>query len=134
MCHFAVFPTRSWVAVSVAQCSGVVVVGNDVEPLSSRAGVQLPGWVEVNHSQFAKTSGRERVCICLQNKQVQMKPRGCHRPLPESSVTIIKKKSYQPAGKQRLGPCTFSFKKPLKSLVLLQKQEKNQIFWMNRLE
>ena len=98
MCHFAVFPTRSWVAVSVAQCPGVVVVGNDVEPLSSRAGVQLPGWVEVNHSQFAKTSGRERVCICLQNKQVQMKPRGCHRPFPESSVTIKKKKSNQPAG------------------------------------
>lgn len=106
------FPTRSWVAVSVAQCPGVVVVGNDVEPLSSRAGVQLPGWVEVNHSQFAKTSGRERVCICLQNKQVQMKPRGCHRPFPESSVTIKKKKATNLLVSNAWGPAPF----PSKSL------------------
>lgn len=60
MCHFAVFPTRSCIAVSVVQCPGVVTVGNDVELLSSHAGIHFPGWVQVDHSLLRQWV--EKVC------------------------------------------------------------------------
>lgn len=68
VCHFAMFQTKSCVAVSIAWCPGEGVVYNHIEPLRSRAvKPSYPDVVEVNHIQLAKTLGGEHLCLCLQN-------------------------------------------------------------------
>lgn len=68
VCHFAMFQTKSCVAVRIARCPGEVVVYNPIELLRSHAlKPSYPDVVEVNHIQLTKTLGGEHLCLCLQN-------------------------------------------------------------------
>ena len=143
MCPFAMFWTESHVAVSVAGCSGEVVVNNHVERVRSRAVItSYADLVQGSHVQLAKTLGRKK-CVHLPAEY----PLNGLRWSPEAVTAVfwrvhkwvdweeLVQQSKKSCLQAVVGtPCTFSFKKTFKKLWVSRKAERTQICWMSRLE